>query len=300
MTHMNLTYNPPQYGSSFNTSAYPHTFTQNNVLHYDDVTPIDESKLTWYTDLSETAEEVFDNSEHDINPNNGFHFHERDPFVENEAAPVTYLGSFLSKHLGSSLFTDPYNYHWTASDGRMGYHDYLFDIPEGRIVLDDGELRHTSDPLTYSGYRYDELVDDDLSNPKRFHGLYGLNQDGTLKNPNQKKTFDSSQYNDYTGTSYGEALHWLEVFATQSSYNKAPAYMGMPDGLIIEQFAAPFDPLGGQLAVSRPNSTFIPEIDIFDQGWGGLATSDAWQDYVQKHVIEEHGGFHDIYTPRAF
>ena len=303
MPNITLTYNPRNYGDSVHLHAYPNTFVQNNVPRYH-VTPLDESRLNWYTNTAdEIQNQVIDNREHDVNPNNGFHFHTPDPFSEPWGRTFQNMPrSFLSRHMSSPLFTDSHNHHWTAPDGRTGYHDYIFNIPAGRVVVDDGELRHTSDPHTYAGSRYDELVDDDLSNPNRFHGLYGLNQDGTLKNPDRKTVFDSDlyDYNDYTGTSYGEALHWLEVFATQASYNKTPAYIGLPHGLALEQFAAPFDPLQSGIARSRPNGAFVPTIDVYDHGWNGLAKSDVWQHYVQEHVIKEHGGFHDIYTPRAF
>ena len=62
-----LSYNARHYGDSFRLNDYPHTFTQNNIPHYD-VTPIDESRLQWDLSASVPQEQaVIDNDVRGLN-----------------------------------------------------------------------------------------------------------------------------------------------------------------------------------------------------------------------------------------
>ena len=67
---------------------------QNNVPNYH-VTPIDESKLNWDLNTAYALEkEKYDNTEHDVNPNNGFHFHRPDPFFKTAETLFIMQGHF--------------------------------------------------------------------------------------------------------------------------------------------------------------------------------------------------------------
>lgn len=110
------------------------------------------------------------------------------------------------------------------------------------------------------------------------------------------RVFDNSQYNDYTGTSYGEALHWLEVFKNQAASYKAPSYITLSQ---TYDEAVGENPTGVRGAFGS-DPLHVPVIDVFDLGFGGLKDSKVWQNYYNKHIITEHGGIHDVFTPLIF
>ncbi|MEM6603028.1 MAG: hypothetical protein AAF621_03170 [Pseudomonadota bacterium] len=267
-----------------NLPTYPNTFVQNNTPDFNVghlVMDPDILESQFQTEFPDPFT-VPDNRLHDINPNNGFHFHTPestgiDSFYYSGFSE-DYPGQSMFQHFGGQLFTSSHNFHFTNPDGTMGYNDYLV-IPRERTSV--------------------SLVDPDPSNPARFNATYGLNPDGTPMVERSGWPFISEEYDNFTGSSYGEALHWLEVFATQSAMLESPAYIGLPHGLTYQNFVEPYNPTGFTAGYGR-NPTNIPFIDPFEQNYSGLSESKVWQQYIDEHIIGDHGGFHDTFTPRIF
>lgn len=102
--------------------------------------------------------------------------------------------------------------------------------------------------------------------------------------------FFASDYNDFTGTPTGEFYHILQFM--QESFKeitkvKVP-YIGL-DG----------NPVSQELA-SKELTGNVPVFDPYSESYGWTATSPYYQNYINKHVIEEHGGTHDVITPRGY
>ena len=273
-----IQYNPHNYSSNMlYMSPYPNTLTMNNTLEH-----FDYSSLLVDTSMLKPIDSPFDiepsapidNKEHDTDPTNLFYFHQPD----NNAANTLYYGGFpadfpaanMFLHLGGPLFTDPYNYPYTTPSGHTGRHNYLVSIP-----------RTDSPP---------SLIDPDIRNPNRFDAVYGLDK---AENTLNSWPFDSSKYNDFTGTSMGEFMHWMEVFAKQSAMIPHIPYIYIPS---LNRNILGNNPAGIETVFGVASAT-PPLVSVFDKNYGGLANSEVWRTYVDKHIMDEHGGIHDTTTP---
>lgn len=268
---------------------------------------------------------IEDNFLHDINPNNPFYFHKPDDARQYDVRydMSGYVKPDLSERLNDELFTDPYgtyagNYNGVAyGRGPNGYVGNGGFIRGGGLSYGAGASFGISSGNHYGvpvGY-YDRYGGGYVGGYNRGGGYAGIGFGASLSYGHDippppppevdlrdivghADVFDPSQFNDYTGTPMGEAMHWLEVFAKQSAMLKTPAYVGLPADDKLSKITQG-NPTGNVTAFDR-NPQNIPVIDIFEQEYGGLSESSVWKNYVQKHIIDTHGGYHDTFTPRIF
>lgn len=90
--------------------------------------------------------------------------------------------------------------------------------------------------------------------------------------------FNGSDYDDYSGTPYGEYLHILQYMKeTIAETTKVKvSYTGLDS-----------------------NSGRVPVFDPAAEAYRWMEKSPYYQDYVQKHIWGDHGGVHDVITPRG-
>ncbi|MFT6262156.1 MAG: hypothetical protein ACJAQ0_000001, partial [Dasania sp.] len=102
--------------------------------------------------------------------------------------------------------------------------------------------------------------------------------------------FNVSEYNDYTGTERGEWYHmmqYLQESLAEITKVKVP-FIGFDGKPVDQQFASP--ELTGN----------VPVFDPVSEGYSWMNTSPYYQDYIEQHIEGEHGGIHDVFTPRGF
>ena len=115
-----------------------------------------------------------------------------------------------------------------------------------------------------------------------------------LTSPVQKKAsgwpFNTSDYNDYTGTHVGEYYHILQFMQeSMAEITKVKVPFVGVDGNPVPQNQA-----------SKELTGNVPVFDVLAESYGWMATSPYYQDYINRHVIQENGGVHDVITPRGY
>jgi hypothetical protein len=99
-----------------------------------------------------------------------------------------------------------------------------------------------------------------------------------------------SEYNDYTGTNLGEYYHnvqYMQESLAEITKVKVP-YIDFNGNPIAQQNA------------TRARTGNVPVLDVVSESYGWTEVSPFYQNYVNKHIIEESGGVHDVISPRGF
>lgn len=278
--HSSIQYNPRTYSNMIYIPPYPYTLAFDKRLDRFDY----RSLITDTSDLQPVGLEFdiepagkVDNKNHDIDPTNLFYFHEPDNNSEGklyyDGFPSDFPSEDMFMHFGGQLFTSPQNYQYINRDGHTGTHNYIVSYAP-----------KDSPP---------SLIDPNIKNINRFDAVYGI-EDRT--DPTRKRDswpFDSSKYDDFTGTLTGEFMHWMEVFAKQSAMIPQIPYIQIPASDIGT------NPSGAEVIFGTASRT-PPLVSVFDTNYGSLANSNVWRTYVDKHIMGEHGGVHDTTTPLIY
>jgi hypothetical protein len=112
-------------------------------------------------------------------------------------------------------------------------------------------------------------------------GLNDVFNGNTTQNPNQI---------DYTGTNIGEYYHIMQYMQESlATITQQPvSYMDFNGNLVSPEYA------------SKETTGNVPFFDVVSESYGWMDNSPYYQDYVNNHIIKDHGGIHDVITPRGF
>jgi len=272
----------------------------------------------------------YDNRQHDTNPYNSFFFHfPDDPRAFNTPYDFSnYQKPNIYRNLNNHLFTDPYNTLWGSYMGVAYGNGPWGPIGNGQFIRGSGGMAgygNLTNTLTgglsnslfaYTGrhgnfgYSADGgigfLGNNNYANGTAFFSYGNQTPYYSSYNPSftmndlrsivlNRKDTSNSNYNDYTGTVYGEALHWIEAFATVANNRTKPQYINYDSVGEFNKLAAT-NPSQIQSAFGK-NVGAVPQLNEMTLAYGGLSGSPVWQDYVKHHIYGNHGGVHDILTP---
>lgn len=102
--------------------------------------------------------------------------------------------------------------------------------------------------------------------------------------------YKPSEFVDFSGTVIGEYYHMMEYMQksfAEITKEKVP-FMTFDGRAIPQQFAS-YNLTGG-----------VPYFDPLSEGYDWMNTSPYYQQYLDEHVLGEHGGIHDVFSPRGF
>ncbi len=124
---------------------------------------------------------------------------------------------------------------------------------------------------------------------ENYNGTPIVNQKTPVDNP-LAGPFNVSEYSDYSGNPMGEYYHIMQYMQeSMAEITKVHVpYLGF-DGSAVPQHLASKDVTGN-----------TPVFDVLAESYGWMAISPEYQKYIQKHIWGDHGGIHDVITPRGF